>query len=212
MIQEAYVHGVSTRKVDDLVAAMGGCQVSKSEVSRICQELDEELALFRDRPLDDATHPYLWFDATYEKVREGGRIVSQAVVIAVGVRETGEKCILGVAVGASETEAFWLQFCRSLLARGLQGVQLVISDAHQGLKNALGLCFAGASWQRCKVHFLRDLVTALPKHEAPAVLALVKTIFAQPNQEAAKEAVAQVLEAARAHSPQGGGDVATGRD
>ena len=194
VIQEAYVHGVSTRKVDDLVAAMGGCQVSKSEVSRICQELDEELALFRDRPLDDATYPYIWFDATYEKVREGGRIVSQAVVIAVGVRETGEKCILGVAVGASETEAFWLQFCRSLLARGLQGVQLVISDAHQGLKNALGLCFSGASWQRCKVHFLRDLVTALPKHEAPAVQALVKTIFAQPNQEAARAAVAQVLE------------------
>ena len=145
VIQEAYVHGVSTREVDDLVAAMGGCRVSKSEVSRICQELDQELALFRDRPLDDATYPYVWFDATYEKVRVGGRIVSQAVVIAVGVRETGEKCILGVAVGSSETEAFWLEFCRSLLARGLQGVQLVISDAHQGLKNALGLCFSARS-------------------------------------------------------------------
>jgi transposase-like protein len=159
VIQEAYVHGVSTRKVDDLVAAMGGCQVSKSEVSRICQELDEELALFRERPLDDDTYPYLWFDANYEKVREGGRIVSQAVVIAVGVRETGEKCILGVAVEGSETEAFWRQFCRSPLARGLQGVQLVISDAHQGLRNALALCFAGANWQRCKVHFLRDLAS-----------------------------------------------------
>jgi putative transposase len=194
VIQEAWVHGVSTRKVDDLVAAMGGCQVSKSEVSRICQELDEELAMFRERPLDDARYPYIWFDATYEKVRVGARIVSQAVVIAVGVRETGEKCVLGVAVGASESKKFWLEFCRTLLARGLQGVQLVISDAHEGLKAALGQCFADASWQRCKVHFLRDLVTALPRHEAPAVLALVKTIFAQPTREAARVAVAQVLE------------------
>ena len=118
VIQEAYVHGVSTRKVDDLVQAMGGCHVSKSEVSRICQELDVELALFRDRPLDDAVYPYVWFDATYEKVRQGGRIVSQAVVVAIGVRETGEKCVLGVAVGASETEAFWVEFCRQLVGPG----------------------------------------------------------------------------------------------
>jgi transposase-like protein len=194
VIQEAYVHGVSTRKVDDLVAAMGGCQVSKSEVSRICQELDLELAEFRERPLDDARYPYIWFDATYEKVRMGARIVSQAVVIAVGVRESGEKCVLGVAVGSSESQQFWLEFCRSLLARGLKGVQLVISDAHVGLKQALAQCFPGASWQRCRVHFLRDLVTALPRHEAPAVLALVKTIYAQPTREAARAAMDQVLE------------------
>jgi hypothetical protein len=125
---------VSTRKVDDLVAAMGGCHVSKSEVSRICSELDLELALFRDRPLDDAQYPYVWFDATYEKVRQGGRIVSQAVAMAI--RESGEKCVLGVAVGASETEAFWREFCRSLVARGLSGVLLVISDAHEGLRSA----------------------------------------------------------------------------
>jgi transposase-like protein len=116
VIQEAWAHGVSTRKADDLVQAMGGCHVSKSEVSRICRELDGELALFRDRPLDDASYPYVWFEATYEKVRQGGRIVSQAVVVAIGVRETGEKCVLGVAVGASETEAFGLEFCRSLVA------------------------------------------------------------------------------------------------
>src|SRR5487761_1732322 len=194
VIQEAYVHGVSTRKVDDLVAAMGGCHVSKSEVSRICQELDAELALFRERPLDAAASPYVWFDATYEKVREGGRIVSQAVVVAIGVRESGEKCVLGVAVGASETEAFWLEFCRSLVARGLSGVLLVISDAHEGLRSALAQCFAGASWQRCTVHFLRNVVAACSRQDAPAVLALVKTVFAQPSQQAASQAISQALE------------------
>ncbi len=194
VIQEAWVHGVSTRKVDALVAAMGGCHVSKSEVSRICQELDQELALFRDRPLDDAAYPYVWFDATYEKVRQGGRIVSQAVVVAIGVRETGEKEVLGVAVGASETEAFWVEFCRQLVARGLHGVLLVISDAHEGLRAALAQCFAGASWQRCTVHFLRNVVAACSRQDAPAVLALVKTVFAQPTQQAASQAISQALE------------------
>jgi len=194
VIQEAWVHGVSTRKVHALVAAMGGCHVSKSEVSRICQELDQELALFRDRPLDDAAYPYVWFDATYEKVRQGGRIVSQAVVVAIGVRETGEKEVLGVAVGASETEAFWVEFCRQLVARGLHGVLLVISDAHEGLRAALAQCFAGASWQRCTVHFLRNVVAACSRQDAPAVLALVKTVFAQPTQQAASQAISQALE------------------
>jgi len=194
VIQEAWVHGVSTRKVDALVAAMGGCHVSKSEVSRICQELDQELALFRDRPLDDAAYPYVWFDATYEKVRQGGRIVSQAVVVAIGVRETGEKEVLGVAVGASETEAFWVEFCRQLVARGLHGVLLVISDAHEGLRAALAQCFAGASWQRCTVHFLRNVVAACSRQDAPAVLALVKTVFAQSTQQAASQAISQALE------------------
>ena len=148
VIQEAYVHGVSTRKVDDLVGALGGCSISKSEVSRICAHLDEELSAFRDRSLaDEGEFPYVWLDATYEKVREGGRIVSLATVIAIGVRSMGEKCVLGVAVGPSETESFWLEFLRSLLARGLTGVRLVISDAHQGLNNALRACCAGASWQ-----------------------------------------------------------------
>jgi transposase-like protein len=163
-------------------------------VSRICQELDQELALFRDRPLDDAAYPYVWFDATYEKVRQGGRIVSQAVVVAIGVRETGEKEVLGVAVGASETEAFWVEFCRQLVARGLHGVLLVISDAHEGLRAALAQCFAGASWQRCTVHFLRNVVAACSRQDAPAVLALVKTVFAQPTQQAASQAISQALE------------------
>lgn len=138
VIQEAWGNGVSSRKVDDPVQAMGGCNGSKGGVSRICQELDQELALFRERPLDDARYPCIWFDATLEKVREGGRIVSQAAVVAIGVRETGEKWVLEAGLGPCETEAFWLEFCRSLLSRGLQGVQLVISDAHLGLTAALG--------------------------------------------------------------------------
>ena len=159
VVQEAYVLGISTRKVDDLMAALGGCSISRIEVSRICALLDEELAEFRDRPLDEL-YPYVWFDATYEKVRQSARIVSQAAVVAVGVRDTGEKSVLGLAIGASETEAFWLEFCRSLARRGLSGVQLVISDAHEGLRSALSQVFAGATWQRCKVHFLRNVANA----------------------------------------------------
>jgi putative transposase len=193
VVQEAYVHGVSTRKVDDLVAALGGCSISKSEVSRICAKLDKELAAFRERPLDDGTYPYIWFDATYQKVREGGRIVSQAVVHAVGVRDTGEKSILGVAVGASETEAFWLDFCRRLVARGLRGVQLVISDAHEGLRSALAQCCTGAAWQRCRVHFLRSAVVPVQRQHAPAVLAVLKTVFMQPTAEGARSAVDHAL-------------------
>ena len=192
VVQEAYVHGISTRKVDDLMAALGGCSISRSEVSRICALLDEELAEFRERPLDEP-YPYVWFDATYEKVRQGARIVSQAAVVAVGVRESGEKSVLGLAIGASETEAFWLEFCRSLARRGLSGVQLVISDAHEGLRSALSQVFAGATWQRCKVHFLRNVASAVPKLHAPAVLAVVKSIFLQPTRETARDAVNQAL-------------------
>lgn len=195
VIQEAYVHGVSTRKVDDLVAALGGCSVSKSEVSRMCKELDTELSAFRERPLaDEGPFPYVYLDATYEKVRHGGRIVSMALVIAIGIRHSGEKCVLGAAVGPSESEAFWLEFCRSLLCRGLSGVQLVISDAHEGLKAAIQACFAGASWQRCKVHFLRNAAALVGRQDAPAVLALLKTIFLQPSSEDARSAVARAIE------------------
>ncbi|MGA8416470.1 MAG: IS256 family transposase [Candidatus Dormiibacterota bacterium] len=191
-VQEAYVLGISTRKVDDLMAALGGCSISRSEVSRICALLDEELAEFRERPLDEP-YPYVWFDATYEKVRQGARIVSQAAVVAVGVRDTGEKSVLGLAIGASETEAFWLEFCRSLARRGLSGVQLVISDAHEGLRSALSQVFAGATWQRCKVHFLRNVASAVPKLHAPAVLAVVKSIFLQPTRETSRDAVNHAL-------------------
>jgi putative transposase len=199
VIQEAYVQGVSTRKVDALMEALGGCQVSRSEVSRVCAQLDEELTAFRDRPLDDAAYPYVWFDATHHKVRQAGRIVSQATVIAVGVRETGEKSVLGLMSGAAETEAFWLEFCRSLLRRGLRGVRLVISDAHEGLRSALAQCFAGTTWQRCRVHFLRNVAAAVPKQHAPAVLAVTRTIFSQPTAEAAHEAVSHALQLLEPH-------------
>lgn len=195
VIQEAYVHGVSTRKVDDLVAALGGCSISKSEVSRICAQLDAELAAFRERSLaDEGEVPYVWFDATYEKVREAGRVVSMATVIAIGVRRSGERAVLGVAVGPSESESFWLEFSRSLLARGLRGVRLVISDAHLGLRAAIAACFAGATWQRCKVHFLRNAGALVGRRDAPAVLAVLKTIFLQPTPEDAREAVRRALE------------------
>ena len=194
VIQEAYVQGVSTRKVDALMEALGGCHVSKSQVSRICAELDEELSAFRERPLDDAVYPYVWFDATHHKVRQAGRIVSQATVIAVGVRESGEKSVLGLMSGAAETEAFWLEFCRSLVRRGLRGVQLVISDAHEGLRRALTQCFAGATWQRCRVHFMRNMSAAVPKPHAPAVLAVTRTVFSQPTAETAREAASHAIQ------------------
>jgi putative transposase len=200
VVQEAYVRGISTRKVDDLMAALGGCSISRSEVSRICALLDEELAEFRERPLDEP-YPYVWLDATYEKVRQGARIVSQAAVVAVGVRDSGEKSVLGLAIGASETEAFWLEFCRSLARRGLSGVQLVISDAHEGLRSALAQVFAGASWQGCKVHFLRNVASAVPKLHAPAVLAVVKSIFLQPTRETSKDAVEHALSVLEPHFP-----------
>ena len=202
VIQEAYVHGVSTRKVDDLVAALGGCSISKSEVSRICAQLDEELAAFRERLLsEEGPFPYLWLDATYEKVREGGRIVSLATVIAIGVRHSGEKCVLGVAVGPSESEAFWLSFLRSLLARGLSGVQLVISDAHLGIRAAVRACLAGAAWQRCKVHFLRTAAGLVSRQDAAGVLAVLKTVFLQPTAADARKAVQRALDVLEPRHP-----------
>jgi putative transposase len=147
------VCGVSTRRVDQLVESLG-LRVSRSEVSRICQGLDEQVAAFRERPLE-GDYPYLWLDGNVEKVRDGGRVVSKAVVIAYGVHESGRREILGFDVGEAETEAFWDAFLRSLLARSLTGVQLVVSDAHEGLKAAIARLL-GCPWQRCSVHFLRD--------------------------------------------------------
>lgn len=192
VVQQAYIQGVNTRKVDELVQALGlSSGVDKSAVSRICRELDEVVGQFRQRPLAGA-YPYLWLDALYLKVRQNHRIVSQAVVIAVGVRETGEREVLGFAVGASEEEAFWREFLRSLLARGLAGVQLVVSDAHEGLKAALAGMFSGASWQRCRVHFLRNLLARVPQRDKAVVAATVRTIFAQPDRQAAGEQLREV--------------------
>jgi transposase-like protein len=194
VIQSAYVQGVSTRKVDDLVQALGLGGVDKSKVSRMCKELDEAVTAFRNRPLEKE-YPYLWLDGLYLKVRQNHRIVNMAVVIAIGVRESGERDILAVDIGASEEGAFWTAFLRSLVARGLQGVQLVISDAHKGLKEAIETVLTGATWQRCRVHFMRNVLAHIPKRDKSMVAAALRTIFAQPAQEAARQQLAEVARA-----------------
>ena len=188
VVMEAYVHGVSTRKVDDLVRALGiDAGISKSEVSRICAELDAVVGAFRERRLDHVAFPYVFLDATYVKAHEGPSVVSKAIVIATGVTATGDREVLGVAVGDSEDGAFWTAFARSLRGRGLGGVRLVISDAHQGLKTAIATVFLGAAWQRCRVHFLRNVLARIPKGRAEMVLALIRTIWAQPDPAAVHE-------------------------
>src|SRR3954466_9851324 len=182
VVMEAYLHGVSTRKVDDLVKALGAdTGISKSEVSRICADLDLEVAAFRDRTLAEVTYPYVFLDATYCKARVNHRVVSQAVVIATGVTGDGRREVLGFDVGDSEDGAFWTAFLRSLKARGLGGVQLVISDAHTGLKQAVGAVMIGAAWQRCRVHFMRNVPAQVPRGNTEMVAAAVRTVFAQPD-------------------------------
>jgi putative transposase len=179
VIQQAYVEGVSTRRVDDLVKALGCEGISKSQVSRICQELDAVVDGFVNRPLDEEPFPYLWLDALTQKVREAGRIVNVSVVVATGVNAEGKREILGLDVGTSEDGAFWLSFLRSLVARGLSGVQIVTSDAHQGLKDAVATVFSGACWQRCRTHFMTNLLSRVPKRAQPAVATMVRTIYQQ---------------------------------
>jgi putative transposase len=184
VVMEAYVHGVSTRKVDDLVKALGAdTGISKSEVSRICGNLDEDVAAFRDRPLGDTTYPYVFLDATYCKARVGRRVVSQAVVVAVGVASDGRREVLGFEVGDTESQPFWTTFLRSLKARGLDGVKLVISDAHSGLIAAIETVFVGSSWQRCRVHFMRNVLANVHKTAGPMVASIIRTIFAQPDKK-----------------------------
>jgi putative transposase len=194
VVQSAYVEGVSTRKVDDLLQAMGLTGFDKSAVSRTCKALDEVVKEFRERPLE-GLFPYVWLDALYLKVRQNNRIVNLALVIAIGVSELGERKLLGFALGASETEAFWQEFLRTLVQRGLQGVQLVISDAHEGLKKAIGEVLSGASWQRCRVHSMRNLLAHVPRGDQAMVAAALRTIYAQPNQEAARRQLCAVYEA-----------------
>ena len=178
VVMEAYVHGVSTRKVDDLVRALGADSgISKSEVSRICADLDEDVAEFRERRLDDTTYPYVFVDATYCKARVGRRVVSQAIVIAVGVAADGRRQVLGFQVGDTESEPFWTEFFRDLKRRGLSGVQLVISDAHAGLIRAIEVAFQGAAWQRCRVYFMRNVLARVPKVASQMVAAIIRTIF-----------------------------------
>ena len=177
VIQEAYVQGISTRSVDDLVRAMGAGGVSKSQVSRLVGEIDERVNSFLSRPLE-GEWPYLWIDATYLKQRQGGRIVSIAVIIAVGVNTDGRREVLGVATGPSEAEAFWTDFLRSLADRGLRGVQLVVADAHAGLRGAAGRVF-NATLQRCRVHWMRNALAYAHAKQRPAITALLRTIFTQ---------------------------------
>jgi putative transposase len=189
VICQAYVEGVSTRRVDDLVVAMGGTGISKSEVSRICAQLDEDVAAWRSRPLDEIAFPYVFLDATYCKARINKRVVSQAVVIATGVSSDGRREVLGCAVGDSETESFWTEFLRSLRDRGLDGVQLVISDSHRGLTNAIAAVLQGTAWQRCRVHFLRNALAKVNKGHAEMVAATIRTVFAQPTPDTVREQV-----------------------
>lgn len=194
VVMQAYVEGVSSRRVDDLVVAMGGTGISKSEVSRICAKLDGEVATWRSRPLEEQAFPYVFLDATYCKVRLNGRVVSQAVVIATGVSADGRREVLGCQVGDSETEPFWTEFLRDLRDRGLSGVQLVISDAHRGLTNAIATVLQGTAWQRCRVHFMRNALAKVSKGHAEMVAATIRTIFAQPTGPKVREQVDNVAQ------------------
>jgi transposase-like protein len=191
VIQEAYVAGVSTRKVDQLVESLG-LRISKSEVSRICQGLDEQVERFRQRPLE-GRYPYLWLDAKIEKVRDNGRVVRKALVLAYAVHESGYREVIGLDVGEAETEAFWRSFLRGLVRRGLSGVQLIVSDAHEGLKNAIAQVL-GCPWQRCTVHFLREALGHARREQQPMLAALIRPIFNADSEPAARELVSDALE------------------
>jgi putative transposase len=200
VIVEAYVKGVSTRKVDDLVRALGIDGISRSEVSRICKVLDQDVKAFLARPIE-AEHPYVWLDATFHKIREGGRVVSVATVVAIGVSETGERRVLGCETGPSEDHSFWVAFLRQLVRRGLKGVRLVISDAHEGLRQAIAKVLAGASWQRCRVHFIRNLLSVVPRSAQDTVAAIVRTIFTQPDHQSALAQLHEVATMLRPRFP-----------
>jgi transposase-like protein len=181
VVCEAYVRGVSTRRVEGLVRTLGIERISKSRVSQMAKELDGAVEAFRSRPLDGGPYTYLWLDALTQKVREGGRIASVACVVATGVNAQGNREILGLDLHTSEDGAGWTAFLRGLVARGLQGVRLVVSDAHPGLVDAIASTLPGASWQRCRTHFLRNLLTRVPKSAGPFVATIVRSIFAQPD-------------------------------
>lgn len=200
VVQEAYVHGVSTRKVDELVESLGIKGMDKSEVSGISKQLDGFVTEFKNRILE-GEYPYLWLDATFPKVREGGRVCSMALVIAVGVNQSGEREILGFDVGMSEDGAFWEEFLRKLVARGLKGVKFVVSDAHEGLKSAIKKVLTGSTWQRCRVHFMRNVLSQVPKKCQGMVSSIIRTIFAQNDQESAREQLRHVVDELRGRFP-----------
>jgi len=199
VVQEAYVQGVSTRSVDDLVKAMGMSGISKSQVSRLCEEIDDKVKAFLTRPIE-GDWPYLWIDATYVKVRQNGRIVSVAVIVAVGVNSDGRREILGLDIGPSEAETFWTAFLRKLARRGLRGVKLVISDAHEGIKAAVAKVLS-ATWQRCRVHFMRNVLAHSGRQGRRVVAAFIATAFAQDDAEAARAQWRKVADQLRPKLP-----------
>lgn len=200
VVQTAYVEGVSTRRVEQLMQSLGLTGMDKSQVSRICKALDEPIRAFRDRPLR-GTYPYVWLDATYLKVRENHHIVSMAAVVAIGVQETGEREILGYEIGPSEEASFWIQFLRRLVGRGLHGVQLVTSDAHVGLKAALNQVLAGAAWQRCRVHLMRNVLSHVSKGGRPIVAANLRIVYAQPDRATAGDQLEEIADKLDVHWP-----------
>src|SRR5918999_657133 len=199
VIHEAWIGGVSTRRVDELVQAMGLAGISKSTVSKLCKEIDERVNAFLERPLE-GEWPYLWLDATYLRVREGGRIVSVAAIIAVAVDNEGRREILGLGLGPSEAEPFWSSFLKGLVRRGLKGVKLVISDAHEGLKQAIAKVL-GATWQRCRVPWMRDALAHVPKGQQTVVAAALRQAFLQADQDAARQVWRQVTDQLRPRWP-----------
>ena len=199
VIQEAWISGVSTRRVDDLVKAMGLTGISKSTVSKLCKDIDDRVGAFLDRPLT-GEWPYLWLDATYLKQREGGRIVSVAAIIAVAANTEGKREIVGLHIGPSEAETFWATFLKSMVRRGLHGVKLVISDAHQGLKAAIRRV-VGASWQRCRVHWMRNALSYVPKGQQSMVSAALRQAFIQPDRAGASQTLRHVADQLRAKWP-----------
>ncbi len=201
VVAQCYIEGVSTRRVDDIVRAMGIDGISKSQVSEMAKSLDVQVEAFRSRPLDAGPYTYVWLDALTQKVREGGRIVNVAVVVATGVNANGNREVLGMDVITTEDGAGWLAFLRSLVARGLSGVQLVISDSHEGLKQAIASVLPGASWQRCRTHAMRNLLTRVPKASQSMVATLVRTIFEQPDSEQVWAQHARVVEQIQALFP-----------
>src|ERR671912_935381 len=199
VIQEAWIGGVSTRRVDEIVQAMGLSGISKSQVSRLCREIDERVNAFLERPLE-GEWPYLWLDATYLKVREGGRIVSVAAIIAVAVDAEGRREIVGLHIGPSEAEPFWSAFLKGLLRRGLRGVRLVVSDAHEGLKHAIAKVL-GATWQRCRVHWMRNALAHVPKGQHSMIAAALRQAFLQPDAAAAHQTWRHVADQLRPRWP-----------
>jgi transposase-like protein len=194
VIGQAYVEGVSTRRVEDLVKAMGIDGISSSQVSRMAAELDVKVTEFRERPLDSGPYRYVWIDALTEKVREGGRVVNVSAVIATAVNVEGRREIIGFDIVTTEDTAAWTAFLRSLVARGLSGVELVISDAHGGIKAAIAAVFAGASWQRCRTHFMANLATKVPRLSWPMIATLVRSIFEQPDRDATWNQLGDVVD------------------